>query len=226
MEMQHEHPWNTRRITHTVQHQHRNLIEVHLMGHAWNAGLPSALQSKKIKNPFDQEPYLDDDTFPEAVIQRLELQIWNQLIDWLSTHLSQVETHLDSVLAKCFQTGSDCAKKRWQLTALMRPTPLHALLNSPFSGSHQTHAFLVRRNTEHSCKVELLLPALHSVKALADTEKQNPVRSLLHSFISEWIRGYLTVITPQMDFRVIQLLPSCVIEWTVHQKHTLDAPSF
>ena len=66
-----EQPWNIRRATHRHLHDYENLRDLHGLTQAW---LTSATQAGA-KNPFDQEPTLEDDTSPEDVLARLERQV-------------------------------------------------------------------------------------------------------------------------------------------------------
>jgi len=62
-----EHPWNIRRVTHRHLHDHRNLLDLHFLTHAW-----AGQDSTSLPNPFEKDPCLEDDTSPEDVLTRLE----------------------------------------------------------------------------------------------------------------------------------------------------------
>jgi hypothetical protein len=210
-----EHPWNIRRVTHRHLHDHRNLLDLHYLTHAW-----AGQDHSSLPNPFEKNASLEDDTSPEDVLIRLEQGVLHTQLAALSERLSS-KSSLDEL---SWQAGRDCSTKRWpkdtESSLVEKPGPpdkralLVALHHSPLSGRLAADAFLVRRALASEVSIELL-NCPHAKSAAYGSE---PGSQAIHELCRQqfnWLRGYLnhlhSAVTPILT--VGKSPHRCAIRW-------------
>ena len=198
-----EQPWNIRRATHRHLHDYENLRDLHGLTQAW---LTSATQAGA-KNPFDQEPTLEDDTSPEDVLARLERQVQATQLKVIQT-LAQAQEALTLDLVS-FGAGKICAEKRWTVLPSDKRALLVALYHSPLSQGLSAGAFLVRRMLTSEVSIELLC-CPHRAKN--STAEQAAV-DLLCKQQFHWLKGYFSHLAPDIDSQITTAHGRCVVSW-------------
>jgi hypothetical protein len=226
-----EHPWNVRRVTHRHLHDHRNLLDLHFLTHAWTSAAQTG-DTASLSNPFDKEPTLEDDTSPEDVLLRLEQAVLATQFEALSNRLKAKPTRREAAALEpsatlsaldelSLQAGRECAERRWpkdaeELTPLAPMTPgdrrklLAALYHSPLAGRWGPDAFLVRRALISEVSVELLnCPHCKSSEGRADAAT---VAALCQQQF-HWLRGYLGHLNPAITPQIERQGGRCVVRW-------------
>lgn len=211
--MQHdrEHPWHIRRVTHRHLHDQRNLVDLHLLTQAWGC--------EGIANPFDQEPSLEDDTWPEDVLLRLEHQIRALQLQAIGARRTESLDELS------YQAGQESASRRWtqsdptegSIAPADKRALLLALYHSPLSGRLGPAAFLIRRTLITEVSVELLncphrqAEASRAAGAGLSTPAEAVDALCLQQF--HWLRGHFNYLNPAITLSASRPGGRCVVSW-------------
>jgi hypothetical protein len=207
-----EHPWNVRRLSHRHLHDHRNLLDLHLLTQAW-----AATHSQTLINPFDREPTLEDDTSPEDVLHRLDRAIRSVQLRELGERLSDKKLSLDE---SSYQAGQEAASHRWMQSdpneGSIAPADKRALIlalyHSPLGGFEGPGSFLVRRSLVTEVAVELLA----CPHRLAERPGQGASAETLDELCNQqfhWLRGYFGFLNPALTPVLSRPRGRCVVSW-------------
>ena len=222
-----EHPWNIRRVTHRHLHDHRNLLDLHYLTHAWASG-----DSASLSNPFEKDPSLEDDTSPEDVLQRLEQAVAQTQLQILSERLLSKPSMNLNLNELSWRAGKECAIKRWpkdQASDTIAPskpcekrTLLMALQHSPLAGRLGADAFLIKRLLISEVSIELLncphrQSALYGTAATASSASPASPTSIdeLCRQQFQWLRGFFEHLDPTVKPTLSRAgtPASCVVSW-------------
>ena len=219
MQQGREHPWNIRRVSHRHLHDQRNLMDWHLLAQAW---APDA-----ITNPFERETSLEDDTWPEDVLSRLETEIRSSQHHVLRDRLTESE----QLAERSFQAGAEAAQKRWMQSdageGSVAPADKRALLlalyHSPLGGRLGPAAFLIRRSLVTEVSVELLRCPHRLAEKQTGTpgERASPSPSTAPPALTDelcrqqfhWLRGYINFLNPAITLAHSHQRGHCWVSW-------------
>lgn len=180
-------------------------MDLQLLTQAWaHAGAVTHLE---------REPSLEDDTWPEDVLLRLEFEIRSSQRRALDLLLSESERLTD----RSFQAGQESAQRRWMQSdpseGSVAPADKRALLlalyHSPLGGRLGPDAFLVRRSLITEVSVELLDCPHHQESGRAAPELRDAL--CLQQF--HWLRGYFNFLNPAIVLSSSRPHGRCVVSW-------------
>jgi hypothetical protein len=214
MQLGREHPWNIRRVSHRHLHDQRNLADLHRLTQAW---VPEGVES-----PKELESSLEDDTWPEDVLLRLEAEIRALQLGVLSKQLSESER----LAEKSFFAGQEAAQRRWMQAdpteGSVAPADKRALLlalyQSPLGGRLGPDAFLVRRALITEVTVEWLAcphcqTRTASKNSAFEQQKLAEAQEELCGQQFHWLRGYFNFLNPAITPACLRLHGRCVVSW-------------
>jgi hypothetical protein len=202
-----EHPWNIRRISHRHLHDQRNLMDLQLLTQAW------APEGAPVTSPFDHEPSLEDDTWPEDVLTRLETEIRRLQLRTLGERFRES----GPLAERSYQAGQEAASKRWMqsdpsegsIAPADKRALLLALFHSPLGGRLGPHAFLLRRSLVTEVSVELL----QCPHRLASPQSAPETIDELCRQQFNWLRGYFGFLNPALTPAYSRPHGRCVVSW-------------
>jgi hypothetical protein len=224
-----EHPWNIRRVSHRHLHDQRNLLDLQALTLAWttppaapetepDATDPLAPRSPATPaDPLALEAALEDDTWPDDVLQRQEAEVHRAQLHALSARLADG----DRLAELSYHAGQEAASRRWMqadpaegsIAPADKRALLLALYHSPLGGRLGREAFLVRRALITEVSVELL-QCPHRLAAAKPRGGENPalVDELCRQQFS-WLKGYFNFLNPALVPVLSRPRGRCVVSW-------------
>jgi hypothetical protein len=169
-----------------------------------------------IPNPFERDPSLDDDTWPEDVLRRLERGVRAIQLKELAERLSK-KTELDSA---SYQAGQDSASRRWtaadpnegSIAPADKRSLILALYHSPLGGLEGPSSFLIRRSLITEVSVELRA----CPHRLAERPGHGASAETLDELCRQqfhWLRGYFGFLNPALTPVLSRPRGRCVVSW-------------
>lgn len=182
------------------------------MTQAW-----AATHDQTLPNPFDREPTLEDDTWPEDVLLRLDRTIRSVQLRELTERLSEKNAKLDDA---SYLAGQESASQRWMQSdpneGSIAPADKRALIlalyHTPLAGFDGPSAFLIRRSLVTEVSVELL----RCPHRLTEKPGQGASSDTLNELCSQqfqWLRGYFGFLNPALSLVLSRPRGRCVVSW-------------
>ena len=207
-----EHPWHIRRVSHRHLHDYRNLKDLHLLTQAWDP-------AQEVPNPFAQEPTLEDDTWPEDVLARLEKRVREEQLRAVA-RLLKSGPEAATLAERSYQAGQDSAASRWTRTdpseGSIAPADKRALwlalAHGPLSGRLGADAFLVRRSLITEVTVELR-QCPHCLLESGEITAPAAVVEETCQQQFHWLRGYFGFLNPAILPAHVRKAGRCGVSW-------------
>lgn len=221
-----ENPWHLRLPTTEHFQWFKNLVSLHEMTQAWleevqpdhlndlfskylSPEVTENLWMLKLLPDADLDDFLDD-THPEDVLRRLEHSIW--AVQAMALIQFQEKGKDPAFQEIATRLGYATVAKRWKKLTHLPAKDLRDILlainDSPLSGYPHGNGFLVRRALAHDIQIELRTcphqSHFHEIKPVADP---------LCRLHSNWIRGFVKGLHPQLVVEHVIQNPRCTQRW-------------
>lgn len=215
-------PWHERRFTHEQERKFKQLTHLHEITLEW----VQTLQLDVTLEPLNLNRLLDD-TSPEDVLKRLELEVWNIQVSTLDVLLkgtpSSEKSSLENILEQAtWRLGRRTSELHPKEFSEMHRSDLRFLiwttLESPFF-PEGPNGFLIKRSLKNEVSIELR-SCPHQKKNSAIREVADP----LCKIHSQWLRGFIYGYNPRI-----------AMQWTLgnpdeekrceHRWHLITHPS-
>ncbi len=230
-----ETPWHIRLPRTEHEHWFKNLVNLHDLTQHWIRDLQVDRPAHFLPRGLDEnvrqhlwvlenlssarlEQFLDDQS-PGDFLSQLEKAIWAfqswTLSQILGENKSQPNSPIKNLLEQTsWKAGRLISEARWKrlktLGKLDLATLFFSLQDSPLSGYPHSRGNLVRRSTQKTVEIELR----HCPHQLTFSEIQSH-QDLLCQLHSQWCRGFIYTLNPQVIIEHTMSSPRCIQRWRI-----------